>query len=406
MTSPDPAAALDGRAAELLARFGSPLYVYDEATLRARCRALRGAVPLPGVAILYAAKANGNPELLKIVRSEGLGLDAVSLGEVEAALRAGFPPSAVSYNGNNVTAEELRAVVAHGVHVGVDSTSQLETVARAAPGIAVALRINADVGDGHHAHVVTSGPEAKFGIAPEDVPEALAVARRLGARVDGLHQHIGSGVLDPRALDRAVDALLDVARGVPDLAFVDFGGGFGVPYRPDDRPLDLAAWGAAVAPRLAAFRRAAGRATEFRFEPGRYVVAECGTLYVTTTSVKRTATRVFAGVDSGFNHLARPMIYDAYHPIRNATRPEAPRAVVTIAGYVCESGDVFARDREIPLPREGDVLAIGVAGAYGWSMASTYNRRPRPAEVLVGLDGRPRLIRRRETLADLDVLDV
>jgi diaminopimelate decarboxylase len=404
--SPTGAGANDAHAPALLSRFGSPLYVYDEATLRARCRALRAAVPLPDVAFLYATKANTNPALLAIVREEGLGVDAVSLGEADAALRAGFPAARISYNGNNVTSDELAAVLARGVHVSVDSAAQLERAAALAPGAAFGLRVNPDVGDGHHAHVITGGPESKFGVSPAEVPALVARARTLGVRIDGLHQHIGSGILDVANLLRAVDVLLAVAPAVPDLRFVDFGGGFGVPYRPHERALDLPAFGAAAAPKLADFRRRLGRAVEFRFEPGRYVVAECGTLYVTVTAVKRAARHVFVGVDSGFNHLVRPTMYGSYHPIRNVTRPHAPLERVAVAGYVCESGDLFAKDRELPSPQEGDVLAIGVAGAYGYSMASTYNTRGRPAEILVATDGSARLIRRRETLEDLARLDV
>ena len=400
------AGAIDAHAPALLSRFGSPLYVYDETTLRARCRALRTAVPLDRTAILYAAKANTNPRLLAMIRAEGLRMDAVSLGEVEVGLRAGFRPDEISYNGNNVPADELAAVLAHGVHVSVDSLAQLDRATRLAPGGAFGLRVNPDVGAGHHEHVITGGPDAKFGVAPAEVKAAVALAHGRGARIDGLHQHIGSGILDPADLLRAVEILLTVADDVPDLDFVDFGGGFGVPYRPEERPLDLPRFGAAVAPILAEFRRRSGKNVEFRFEPGRYVVAECGTLYVTTTAVKRTRDHVFVGVDSGFNHLVRPMMYDAYHPIRNVSRPHAKVEPMSVAGYVCESGDLFAKDRPLPLPEEGDILAIGVAGAYGYAMASVYNTRGRPAEVLLAADGTARLIRRRESLADLARLDV
>ncbi|HYC79164.1 MAG TPA: diaminopimelate decarboxylase [Planctomycetota bacterium] len=400
-SAPPGAGAVDALAPALLKTYGSPLYVYDETILRARCRALRDAVPLDGVRMLYAAKANTNPAILRTVRDEGLDLDAVSLGEVLAALRAGFPAMRLSYNGNNVADDELSAVLERGVHVSVDALSQLERVARLKPGASVGLRLNPDVGDGHHEHVITGGPDAKFGVAPADIPAARRLAAERGLRLDGLHQHIGSGILDVENLLRAVDVMLETAAQVPGLAFVDFGGGFGVPYRPGERALDVAAFGAAVAPRLAAFRRAAGSDVAFRFEPGRFVVAECGTLLVVVTAVKRTAKHVFVGVDSGFHHLVRPTLYGAYHPVRNLTRPDAPPITVRVAGNICESGDLLAKDRLLPEPREGDVLAIDVAGAYGYSMSSNYNTRPRPAEVMIGVDGAPRLIRRRETFEDL-----
>jgi diaminopimelate decarboxylase len=387
-------------ASDLAAAYGTPLYVYDEEILRARCRAIRSAIPLPGVEILYALKANSNAEILRIIRSEGLGADAVSLGEVLLARRTGFAASAISYNGNNVDDAELRAVLAAGVHVCVDGMSQLERLARLAPGSAVAIRLNPDVGAGHHDHVITGGPNAKFGIAPEELPAALAVARKAGLVIDGIQQHIGSGILDAGVFMLAVDALLDAARTLPDLRYVDFGGGIGIASKPGEKPFDLAAFGREAAARLAAFRETVGRPITYRFEPGRFVIAECGSLLVRVTAIKRTKEHVFVGTDSGFNHLIRPILYGAWHDVLNLSNPSGRREVVRVAGNVCESGDLFAIDRELPEAREGDLLAIRNAGAYGWSMASPYNLRPRPAEALFS-GSTHRLIRRRETFDDL-----
>ncbi len=387
-------------AAELLRTYGSPLYVYDEATIRERCRRLRAALALPGIQILYAMKANANPEILRVVREEGLGIDAVSLGEVALARRCGFAPEEISYNGNNVDDAEMQDVVRAGVHVSVDGLDQLERFGRLRLGESVGLRLNPDVGAGHHDHVITGGPEAKFGVPPAAIPEALAIARRHGCRVDGLQQHIGSGILDAETMLLAVDVMLANAAGLPDLQFVDFGGGIGIPYKPADRPIDLSTFGSRVAGRLGEFRRRLGREVRFRFEPGRFVVAESGTLLVTVTAVKRGERHVFVGTDSGFNHLVRPVMYGSWHEIRNVTNPGGTPVPVSVAGNICESGDLFAKDRPIAEPRAGDVLAIANTGAYGYSMASTYNQRARPAEVMV-LGGAHRLIRRRETLADL-----
>jgi diaminopimelate decarboxylase len=392
--------ALHALAPELVRAFGSPLYVYDEELLRDRCRRMRAAIPLSGVDILYAMKANANPALLRVIRDEGLGVDAVSIGEVVLGRRCGFPADRISFNGNNVDEAEMRAVVEEGVHLCADSLSQLERFSRLRLGARAALRLNPDVGAGHHDHVITGGPDAKFGVAPDELPEALAIARSGGLVIDGVQQHIGSGILATDRLLFAVDVLLDAASRLPDLRYVDFGGGIGVPYRPEDQPFDLAGFGERVRERLERFRKSAGRDIAFRFEPGRYIVAECGALLVTVTAVKRTARHVFVGTDSGFNHLIRPMLYGAYHAIENLSNPRGAPVTVRVAGNICESGDLFAIDRELPEAREGDILAIRTAGAYGWSMASPYNQRPRPAEILVRGDSY-RAIRRRETFDDL-----
>jgi diaminopimelate decarboxylase len=379
---------------------GTPLYVYDEEILRARCRAIRSAIPLTGFEALYALKANSNPEILRIVREEGLGADAVSVAEVLLARKCGFPADRISFNGNNVDDAELDAVRAEGVHLCADSLSQVERLSRLGHRGGIAVRLNPDIGAGHHDHVITGGPDAKFGIAPAEIPAALAAARKAGLTIDGIQQHIGSGILDVDVFLLAVDALLEAARTLPDLRYVDFGGGIGVPSRPGERAFDLGGLAQRVTPRLSAFRKDMGREVVFRLEPGRFVVAECGSLLVRVTAVKRTKEHVFVGTDSGFNHLIRPVLYGAWHPIENVTNPDGRPEVVRVAGNICESGDLFAIDRPLPEPREDDLLAIRHAGAYGWSMASSYNLRPRPAEVMIS-GGKHRLIRRRETIEDL-----
>jgi len=383
---------------DVVRRYGSPLYVYDEAELRARCRSMAAA--LPDCRFLFAMKANSNPTLLKIIHEEGLGADAVSAGEVALATHIGIPPEQVSYNGNNVTDDEMRAVMDAGVHVSVDSVSQLERYGTLFPGTSVGIRLNPDVGDGHHDHVITGGPDAKFGIDPEDLADARILAVRHDLTIDGLQQHIGSGILNPKKYMRGIDAMLRIARDFANLRFIDFGGGFGLPYQPKDTPFDLEGFAVRADKEIDKFRGRYGAAIEFRFEPGRYIVGTCGTLLVTVTSVKRGKRHTFVGTDSGFHHLLRPTLYGAYHRIVNLSHPDARVERVTVAGNICESGDLFATDRALPMPRVGDVLAIRDAGAYGYSMASTYNLRTRPAEVLITGDG-PRLIRRRETLEDL-----
>lgn len=383
--------------ADLLDRFGSPLYVYDEVLLRDRCRRLITA--LPSYSLLYAMKANANAALLEVIRDEGLGIDAVSIGEVMLARKVSFAADRISYNGNNVTDDEMRAVTDLGVKVTVDSLSQLERYGRLFPGTDVGVRLNPDIGDGHHDHVVTGGSETKFGIGHEDIEAANAIAKHHSLVICGLQQHIGSGILDIKTFIRAMEAMLTVAERFPELRFVDFGGGFGIGYEPDEDDFDVVEFGARADSLLELFR-ARKPAVTFRFEPGRWVIAPCGTLYVTVTAIKRGKQRTFVGTDSGFNQLLRPALYGSWHAIENVSRPDAPVEPVSVAGNVCESGDLFCKDRAIPSPEEGDVLAIRDVGAYGWSMASCYNLRPRPAEVMLSPDG-PRVIRERESLEDL-----
>jgi len=393
-------------AAELAQRFGTPLYVYDEAVVRARCGELRQAFRDARPEFHYAMKANFNPALLRIVKDEGFGIDAVSPNEVRLALELGFQPGQILFTGNNVSEDDLAYCIARDVPVNLGSLDEIERFGRLKPGGTVSARINPDVGAGHHHHVVTGGPDSKFGIYGADRERLDAVLARHSLRLCGIHAHIGSGILRADEMLSAMDIVLRAAHEYGGLDFIDFGGGFGVPYRPGEKRLALAELGSAAAERFAEFGRAYGRALRMKLEPGRYVVAESGTLLARVTSVKSTASHTFVGTDTGFNHLVRPILYGAYHGIVNASRMDgAPRPVV-VAGNICEAGDVFTQgedgleDRPVADPRVGDLLALQDAGAYGASLSSQYNLRPRPPEVLVSGD-EVRLIRRRETYEDL-----
>ncbi|HYE07160.1 MAG TPA: diaminopimelate decarboxylase [Planctomycetota bacterium] len=390
---------------DLIARFGSPLYVYDLDVVRARARALKAAVTYRPFQPLYAIKANACPAVAGAIVGEGFGIDAVAPGEVAMALRLGVAPERVLYTENNMTDAEQAEAVRQGVVICAGSLDRLRRLAAA--GVReCAVRFNPDVGAGAHAKIHTAGAASKFGVHHSQVDEVLAVEAGTGLRVVGCHMHIGSGSLDADAFVRAMDVILDVGRRLPHLRFVDFGGGIGIPYRPEERAVDLPALGAAASALMADFCRAYGRPLELRLEPGRFLVAEAGTLLTTVTSVKRNpdssdgAGRTYVGCDTGFNHLIRPCMYDAYHRIENLTRPHAVPAVIDVVGNICESGDVFARDRQLPMPELGDVLAIRDAGAYGLAMASTYNLRPLPAEVAID-HGVARLARRRQSVDDL-----
>jgi diaminopimelate decarboxylase len=386
------------RAAALAERFGTPFYAYSSRLLRSRSRALAKA--FPSAAIRYAMKANGNPAVLEVVRRAGLGVDTVSPWEVLLAREVGFRKKQIIYSGNMPSDDDLAAVHREGVMINLDALSSLRRYGKLAPGAKVSLRVNLDVGGGHHPHVITAGSGSKFGLAPEELPEARAIAAAHKLRIVGLHQHIGSGIFELDLFLEALDPLLALLVDFPDLEFVDAGGGFGVPYRPDERPIDLEAWGRAVTERFEVAARRYGRPLQLMLEPGRYVVCEAGVLVARVTTVKRTRDRVFVGTDSGMHHLIRPALYQSYHPV--ATYPLRERAAERLffTGPICESGDLLAEERAMPLPEEGDLVLVGNAGAYGYAMASHYNLRARPAEVMVDGDDW-RLVREREVYRDV-----
>ncbi len=383
-------------AADDLARaHGTPLYVYEGDVIRQRYAELVASIPYDRLRIHYACKANANVETLKLLRAEGANAETVSKGEVLLAFQAGFRPEQIIYTCSNITTQELRFLIQNRITVNLDSLSQVRKWGEMSPGSSISIRVNQGIGAGHHAHVITGGPESKFGIDVSQMDEVRAIACRYGLRIYGIHQHIGSNVLDAGILLQAAQALLQTAATFQDLEFVDLGGGFGVPYKPDEKPLNLCKLGKGIARAFNDFCSAYGKPLTLILEPGRYLVADAGALLATVTDVKRTPLKTFVGVDSGFNHLARPAMYGSYHTIVNASQVRGAREVVSVAGNLCESGDVFARDRLLTTFREGDILAILNVGAYGFSMSSNYNSRPRPAEVLVS-SGQARVIRERE----------
>jgi diaminopimelate decarboxylase len=391
------------RADELAQRFGTPLYVYDLEVVEENYRRLVGSFPYRDLEVLYSCKANNNVDVLRTLRDLGAGLDAVSPWEVLLGVRLGFPKERILFTGSSVSDEEMRFVRELGTLVNVDSLSQLRRYGRMYPGTEVSIRVNPGIGAGHHGYAVTGGV-TKFGVYLDQLGRALDIVREYNLRVVGLHTHIGSGILDPEPYLRAVEVLLDVARRFSSLEFIDAGGGFGVPYRPGERPLDIAYLGSRVSEMVEEFSRRYGH-VRLRVEPGRYLVATAGVLLVRVVDVKEVEVggtrRVFVGVDSGMNHLIRPALYGAYHEVVAATKADQPGELVAdVVGNICESGDVLATGISLPRVEEGDVLAIMNAGAYGYAMSSNYNMRPRPAEVVVH-GGEVRLSRRRETFEDL-----
>ena len=369
----------------IAAKFGTPVYVYDRATLRKQCETLTRR--FPGFEIHYAMKANSNPSILREIRTAGLGVEAVSEGELAMARQVGFPRNRISFTCSNATEEELRAASLEAGRVHLDSLHQVEMWGKGKMGPTISLRLNQGIGAGHHAHVITGGPDSKFGIALTDLPEALSLAIRYGLTVTGIQQHVGSNVLDHTLLIKAAKKLLATAETLPDVTHVDFGGGLGIAYRPRERALDVRTLGKELSALVKEFNTKTGREVSAALEPGRYIVAEAGTLLVTVTDKKSTSSHTFIGVNSGFNHLVRPAMYDSYHTIDNVSRTAGKPIEATIAGNICESGDLFARARSMAAPQIGDILAIRTAGAYGFSMASNYNLRRLPREVFVTESG-------------------
>jgi diaminopimelate decarboxylase len=393
---------------DLAKEYGTPLYVYSEERIRDNYGRLSRALKrmYSKVRVLYAMKANSNLEILRVLREEGCGIDAVSPGEVYLALAAGYKNKEILFTGTSVSIEELNYLLATGVNINVDSGSQLEKILKKKIPDTISVRLNPQLGAGHHEHVITAGSDVKFGVWEDEAVKLISDAKEAGVKNFGLHMHIGSGIMDSDHHVRAGERLLEVAGRIRrsvgvSLSFIDLGGGIGVPYKPEEEEVDLDEYSRKV---VGLFKSKIDEydlgEPELWLEPGRYIVADSGALLTQVTTVKITPARKFVGVDAGFNTLLRPVLYGAYHHILAASQLDGPPEKVDVYGPLCESGDFFARDREMPQVSEGDLLAMLTAGAYGYSMSSQYNARPRPAEVMVRA-GVARVIRRRESFEDL-----
>lgn len=393
----------------LMEKFGSPLYVYNEAVLRERCRDLVGVCKTKGLHINYSAKANANPHLLKIIREEGCLVDAMSPGELYLDLKAGYKPDEILYVCNNVSPEEMKNALEKGVLVSVDSLMQVEQLCRLNRGGKIMVRFNPGIGAGHSAKVVTGGKETKFGIDPEKLPQLLEILDRYGVTLAGINHHIGSLFMEGESYIEAAKVLLDLALKLPcfeKLEIIDFGGGFGIPYHKYENQarFDLETFSRLLNETLSDWANAYNYHGKFYLEPGRYIAAECGVVLGTVYNTKTNGTKPYVGTDLGFNVLARPMLYDSFHDVeiyRNNAQKNMEELEQTIVGNICESGDIIAKNRVLPVLREGDIVAMLDAGAYGFSMSSNYTQRLRPAEVLIQKDGTAKCIRRRDTFEDI-----
>jgi diaminopimelate decarboxylase len=387
-------------ATEFVEKYGSPLYVYNTAKMREQYEKLSNAFKGVNLKINYACKALSNINVLKYLRGLGAGLDAVSIQEVELGLKAGFKPADIIFTPNCVSLEEIEEGVAYGVHINIDNLSILEQFGdKYGNNVPVGIRVNPHVMGGGNAKISTGHIDSKFGISIYQMPHLLRVIETNNMKINGIHMHTGSDILDVEVFLRAADILLDTAKNFKDLKYIDFGSGFKVPYKQDDIATDVAEFGVQLTERIQSFYKNYGKKVTLMFEPGKFLVSEAGNFFVKVNVIKQTLATVFAGVDSGQNHLIRPMFYDSYHHIVNISNPSAKQRIYTVVGYICET-DTFGWNRKINEIREGDILAFANAGAYCFSMSSNYNSRYRPAEVLVH-EGKDFLIRKREDMTDL-----
>ena len=385
---------------EVAQTFGTPVYVYDEAKIVENYQRLKHAFGKQDVKLHYALKALNNTAILKTLRHQGAGLDAVSIEEVFLGLRAGFEAHEIMYTPNGVSFEEICEAVELGVMVNIDNLSILEKFgARYGAEVPVCVRINPHIMAGGHAHISVGHIDSKFGISIHQLRHITRLVAHYNLNIVGLHMHTGSDIIDADVFIQGAELLYQAAVSFPNLEFMDFGSGFKVAYKEGDIVTPIEQIGKKIGASFQAFCKEYGRDLELWFEPGKFLVSESGALLVSVNVVKQTTSTVFIGVNSGQNHLIRPMFYNAYHHIENCSNTDGEQKLYSVVGYICET-DTFGYDRLISEVREGDVLAIRNAGAYGFSMSNQYNARLRPAEVLVR-DGKAHLIRRRETLEDI-----
>lgn len=384
----------------LAKEFGTPLYVYDAEKIIAQLTEIKNAFSNHNVKIKYAAKALTNLSILKLMKKHGAGVDVVSIQEAHLTIKAGFEPKEILFTPNSVSFNEIEEGVAMGLMVNIDDISILEYFGHKYYNkVSCCVRINPHIMAGGNPKISTGHTGSKFGISIYQLPHLMSIVNSYGIKVVGLHLHTGSDILDADVFLRVADILFGAAQEFPNLQFLDFGSGFKVPYRENDITTNVYDVGVKLGKAFDDFCTRYGKVLEMWFEPGKYLVSEAGYLIVNANVVKTTPASIFVGVDSGFNHLLRPMMYDAYHHILNISNPEGRKRVYTVVGNICET-DTFGTDRKLPEVRENDTLVIMNAGAYGFSMASNYNSRLRPAEVLV-INGEAKLIRERETIEDL-----
>ena len=385
---------------ELARKHGSPLYIYDTSVMIRQYKRITEAFSGARVKINYACKALTNINVLKLFRQLGSGLDAVSVQEVELGLKAGFAPQDILYTPNCVSIEEIVEAVELGVRINIDNIAILEEFGvKYGAKVPVCIRINPHVLAGGHHKISTGHIDSKFGISIYQMPHVHRIVETNRMKVEGIHMHTGSDIVDTDVFLRATEIMFETASQFKELEYIDFGSGFKVPYRADDIATDVEDMGMHLTARYKQFCKEYGRELIMIFEPGKFLVSEAGSFLARVNVIKQTTSTVFAGLDTGMNHFIRPMFYDAYHEIVNVSKPGAKTRIYTVVGYICET-DTFGWNRKISEAAEGDYLLFKNAGAYCYAMTSNYNSRYRPAEVLVH-QGKDQLIRKREVMEDL-----
>jgi diaminopimelate decarboxylase len=384
---------------DLAERFGTPLYVYHAEKIKEQYEKLTSGFSVIDAKFFFACKALTNINILKYIHSIGCGIDCSSINEVKLALHAGVPSDKILYTSNGISFEEIREAVDAGVHINIDSLSNLEKFGKKyGNSYSVGVRLRPNILAGGNLKISTGHERSKFGIPIDQIDSLKKIVGENNIKIKTLHIHTGSDIKDADIFVHGIKVLSELVANFPDLEVIDLGGGFKVPYEPDDEETDIA-WIAGKLKKFLDSHVFNGRKFQLWFEPGKYLVSECGYFITQVNVIKDNGVQIFAGVNSGLNHLIRPMMYDAYHHIVNISNPDAEEKVYTVTGYICET-DTFASDRLLHEIREGDYLVFYNAGAYGFEMASNYNSRYKPAEILVK-DGEALLIRKRDEFEDL-----
>jgi diaminopimelate decarboxylase len=385
---------------EIAKQFGAPVYVYDAQKITSQYQRLTNAFSkVEKLQINYAVKALSNISILKLFKHLDSGLDTVSIQEVLLGLHAGFNPDKIMYTPNGVSMQEIEEVASFGVQINIDNLSILEQFGAKHPNIPVCIRINPHVMAGGNSNISVGHIDSKFGISIHQLPHILRIVENTGMHINGIHMHTGSDILDIEVFLYAAEILFETAKHFKTLDFIDFGSGFKVPYKKGDIETNVEELGKKLTKRFLAFEKEYGRELTLIFEPGKFLVSESGYFLTKVNVVKQTTSTVFAGVDSGFNHLIRPMLYGSEHYIENISNPKGKERFYSVVGYICET-DTFATNRRITEIKEGDILAFRNAGAYCFSMSSNYNSRYKPAEIL-WLNEKAHLIRQHEVFEDL-----
>lgn len=385
---------------EVANEFGTPVYVYHAEKIEAQLNALNNAFSGVNAKFFYACKALTNINILKLVKQYGANLDCVSINEVKLGLMAGFEPKQILFTPNCVDFNEIDEAKNLGVHLNIDNISILEQFGNRYGGsYPVCIRLNPHIMAGGNYKISTGHIDSKFGISIHQLRHIERIVKSAGMHINGLHMHTGSEIKDVNVFLQSLEVMFEMASHFTELEFIDLGSGFKVAYQEGDIETDIHLLGRKVAEAFNAYQKETGKNLEIWFEPGKYLVSESGYFIVKANVIKQTTATVFVGVNSGFNHLIRPMFYDAFHRIENISNPKGPERIYTVVGNICET-DTFAWDIKLKEVREGDFLVFYNAGAYGMEMSSNFNSRLKPAEVLIK-NGVPHLIRKRDEFEDL-----